>query len=147
METKITKIFKPEKGEAVSTKMTDDKRDTTACVGFPSPAANYMKKGLDLNEFFIKHPSATFYLRVTGDSMSRAGIQSEDILIVDRAIKPTDDRVVIVILDGEFMVRRLRLTKNKIRLIPDNDNYQPIEIREETDFQIWGVVTGVIHVL
>ena len=147
MEAKITKFFRPEKGEAISTKMTDDKRDSTACVGFPSPAANYMKKGLDLNEFFIKHPSATFYLRVTGDSMSGAGIQSEDILIVDRSLKPTDDRVVIVILNGEFMVRRLRLTQNKIRLMPDNDNYQPIEIREETDFQIWGVVTGVIHTL
>ena len=60
MEAKITEFFSPERGEAPSTKMTDDKRDSTACVGFPSPAANYMKKGLDLNEFFIKHPSATF---------------------------------------------------------------------------------------
>ncbi len=147
METKIIKIFKPEKGKPPSTKMTDDNRDSTACVGFPSPAANYMKKGLDLNEFFIKHPSATFYMRVTGDSMSGAGIQSEDMLIVDRSVKPTDDKVVIAILNGDFMVRRLRLTKNKIRLMPDNDNFQPIEIKEETDFQIWGVVTGVIHVL
>lgn len=147
MEAKISEIFTPEKGEAPSTKMTDDKQDSTTCVGFPSPAANYMKKGLDLNEFFIKHPSATFYLRVSGDAMLGAGIHSEDILIVDRALKPTDDRVVIVILNGEFIVRRLRLTKNKIRLIPDNDNFQPIEIKEESDFQIWGVVTGVIHVL
>jgi len=144
---KITEIFSPEKGEAPSTKMTDDKRDSTACVGFPSPAANYMKKGLDLNEFFIKHPSATFYLRVTGDSMLGAGIHSEDIIIVDRALKPTDGRVVVVILNGDFMVRRLRMAKNKIRLTADNDNFQPIEIAEGTDFQIWGVVSGVIHVL
>jgi len=116
-------------------------------AGFPSPAEDYIEGKLDLNRHLIKHPAATFFVRVTGDSMINAGIHSGDILIVDRAIEPVDKKVVIAIIDGELTVKRIRILKDCISLIPENDHYRPIQIKEDMEFQIWGVVTSVIHPL
>jgi len=114
-------------------------------AGFPSPADDYLDKKLDLNELLIKHPVSTFFVKVKGDSMIKAGIHSEDILVVDRSIEPKDKRVVIAVVNGEFTVKRVRKKADKLYLISENDSYEPIEIKEEMDFEIWGVVLHVIH--
>jgi DNA polymerase V len=114
-------------------------------AGFPSPADDYIDKKLDLNEFLIKHPAATFFVRVYGDSMVNAGINSGDILVVDRALEPADNKIVVAILDGDFTVKRIRRIKDKLYLLPENPSCDPIEVTEEMNFEVWGVVTYVIH--
>jgi DNA polymerase V len=114
-------------------------------AGFPSPADDHLDIALDLNEYLIKHPSATFYIYVKGDSMINDGIYNGDIMIVDRAISPKSKDVVIAVIDGEFTVKRIHKKNNKIYLQPSNKNYQTICITNEMDFQIWGVVTHTIH--
>ncbi len=116
-------------------------------AGFPSPAEDYIEGRLDLNEYLIKHPAATFFVRAAGDSMIDAGIHSGDILIVDRAIEPVDKNVVIAVVDGELTVKRILKSKNKFLLMPDNRHYEPVEVTEEMGVEIWGVVTNVIHSL
>jgi DNA polymerase V len=114
-------------------------------AGFPSPADDYIDKKLDLNEYLIKHPAATFFVRVSGDSMICAGIDNSDILIVDRAVEPTHNKIIVAVLDGEFTVKRFKIKGNRVFLVPENDKYPVIEIKEGMNFEIWGVVTNVIH--
>jgi DNA polymerase V len=116
-------------------------------AGFPSPAEDYIEGRLDLNRHLIKHPAATFFVRVTGDSMIEAGIHPADLLIVDRALDATSGRVIIAVINGELTVKRLHRARGKIYLVPANQNYPPIEITEAMEFQVWGVVTAVIHTL
>lgn len=113
-------------------------------AGFPSPAEDEMEV-LDLNELLIKHPSATFFLRVSGSSMIKAGIHHGDILIVDRSLAPVPGRIVIASLNGELTVKRLHKIGDRMQLVAENDDYLPIDITEEMDFRIWGVVTNAIH--
>lgn len=114
-------------------------------AGFPSPAQNEEEEVLDLNELLIKHPAATFFLRVSGNSMIKAGIHSNDILVVDRSLEARHGKIVIASLNGELTVKRLHRTGLRVQLIAENDGYAPIDITEEMDFRIWGVVTSVIH--
>lgn len=114
-------------------------------AGFPSPADDYIENSLDLNEYLVKHPAATFFVRVTGDSMTGAGINSGDILIVDRALTPVSGAVVVAALNGEFTVKRLVTAGGGISLLPENPAYKPVEITNGTEFEVWGVVTYVIH--
>ena len=114
-------------------------------AGFPSPADDYLDGKLDLNQHLIQHPAATFFIRVTGDSMLGAGIHSGDLLIVDRALEPTHNSVVIAVVDGELTVKRICLQGGTLVLMPDNGKYPPLCIQETTDLEIWGVVTHVIH--
>lgn len=116
-------------------------------AGFPSPAEGYIEKHLDLNEHLIEHASATFFVKASGESMIGAGIFPGDILIVDRALNPVCDSVVIAIVDGEFTVKRLHIKKNKVELRPENRAFKTITITEDTDFQVWGVVAYVLHSL
>jgi DNA polymerase V len=116
----------------------------TISAGFPS-AGDDAKEELDLNELLIAHPTATFFLRVSGMSMIKAGIHDKDILIVDRSLEPVHGKIVIATLNGELTVKRLYKKGNKVKLIAENDAYSPIDISPETDFRIWGVVTSVIH--
>jgi len=114
-------------------------------AGFPSPADDYIDKNLDLNEYMIKHPAATYLIKVVGNSMIDAGISTGDILIVDRSIEPADSKIVVAVINGEFTLKRFRKIDNKIFLYPENSSFKPIEIKEEMECQIWGVVTFVIH--
>ncbi len=114
-------------------------------AGFPSPADDYLEAKLDLNELLVKNYASTFFVRVVGDSMQQAGIFSGDILVVDRSIDPKDGNIIIAVIDGELTVKRLSKTKNKIFLLPENKNYEPIEITEQMRFEVWGVVRTVIH--
>jgi len=118
--------------------------DEGIAAGFPSPAQDYMELSLDLNKTLIKHPSATFYGRVKGDSMVDAGIENGDILVIDRSIDYQNGLTAVCFIDGEFTVKKLKIEKNKIWLIPANDAYKPIEVSEENEFMIWGIVTFVI---
>ncbi|WP_454780702.1 LexA family protein [Legionella sp. WA2022007384] len=114
-------------------------------AGFPSPADDYIEGYLDLNTKFIKHPSATFVLQATGDSMIDAGIFSGDWLLVDRSIEPADGRIVIAAVNGELTVKRLSKKSGKVQLLPANPKFKPIEITEGNEMVIWGVVTLVLH--
>jgi DNA polymerase V len=116
-------------------------------AGFPSPADDEMEGKLDLNELLIKHPAATFFLRVVGSSMVKAGIHHGDILLVDRSLEPTHGRIVIAAVNGELTVKRLYRQGELIQLVAENEAYAPIPITEDTDLHIWGVVTNVIHAL
>ncbi len=143
MKTKIDKIYFPDQ----STKCARPIFMVPVSAGFPSPAEDYIEDQLDLNKYLIKHPSATFFVKVKGDSMIDAGIHSGDILIVDRAIDPGNKKVVIAVIDGELTLKRIRMIKGKLFLVPENNKYKPVEITEEMDFNVWGVVTNVIHAL
>lgn len=116
-------------------------------AGFPSPAEDFVDRSLDLNEFLIKHPSATFFVRVDGESMVGSGIHPGDILIVDRALEPYDGSIVIAVLNGEFTVKRFKRELQRCFLLPDNPAYAPIEIAGDMQLEVWGVVTYVIHKL
>jgi len=118
---------------------------STVQAGFPSPADDFIEGRLDLNKHLIKHPSATFFLRVSGDSMINAGIHPDDILIVDKSLEAKHGKIVIAAVDGSLTVKRLHKNTNKTYLMPENKNFNPIEITEENDVVIWGVVTNVIH--
>lgn len=114
-------------------------------AGFPSPAENTIDTSLDLNKALIKHPAATFYVRVSGSSMIGAGIHDGDLLIVDRSIRATDKKVIIAIVDGDLTVKRMRIINGNPVLFPENDDFPNIEPDEFTKFEVWGVVTYVIH--
>jgi DNA polymerase V len=114
-------------------------------AGFPSPADDHIEGYLDLNEFLIKHPAATFFVRVTGNSMIDAGIQENDILIIDRSITPSHGKIIVAAIDGQLTVKRLHIKKGKCLLIPENPDFYPIEVKENNEVYIWGVVAHVIH--
>lgn len=113
--------------------------------GFPSPADDYIEAALDLNALVITHPEATFYARVSGDSMINAAIFDGDIVVIDRARKARQNSIVLARLNEEFTVKRLRKQGATLLLIPENPAYEPICITDEMDFQVWGVVTYCIH--
>lgn len=115
-------------------------------AGFPSPAQDYIEQTLDLNELCIKHPAATFFVRVEGDSMVDAGMLPNDILVVDRSIEAEHGDIVIAGLHGELTVKELAL-KPSVRLIPRNAAYAPIDIPEGCHLDIFGVVTSVIRTM
>ncbi len=119
--------------------------ESEVSAGFPSPAEDYTDLPIDLNEFLIKHPSATFYVRVKGNSMEGAGINNGDLLIVDRAEEPRNKSIVLGVINGEFTVKRILKKNGDLFLIPDNAEYKPIKIDDNMDFQVWGVVTYVVH--
>lgn len=114
-------------------------------AGFPSPADDYIESRLDLNEHLIRHPSATFFVRASGDSMVKAGIGDGDLMIVDRAVSPQDGDVVIAVLYGDLTVKRIRKRHNRLLLEPDNGAYPAIEVPPDANLQVWGVVTHSIH--
>ena len=118
---------------------------TRISAGFPSPAEDYLDLKLDLNEHLIQHPAATFFVRVDGESMLKAGINHGDILIVDRSLEPADRKIVIAGVRGELTVKRIRKIQGRLYLMPENENFAPLEVSEDSELEIWGVVTCVIH--
>jgi DNA polymerase V len=114
-------------------------------AGFPSPAEDHIDRKLDLNELLIQHPVATFFVRVAGESMKDAGINHGDILVVDRSLEAVSGKVVIAIVNGELTVKRFIQDNASCQLVAANPDYPPVEITEDIDFSVWGVVTSVIH--
>ncbi|HEE0107169.1 TPA: translesion error-prone DNA polymerase V autoproteolytic subunit [Citrobacter gillenii] len=116
--------------------------DLVPC-GFPSPAQDYVEKRIDLNELLVRHPSATYFVKSSGDSMIGAGIGNGDLLVVDRSKKPVHGDIVIAAIDGEFTVKRLQLNP-VVMLVPENSAYAPIRINSEDTLDIFGVVTFIV---
>jgi DNA polymerase V len=116
-----------------------------AAAGFPSPATDHIDQRLDLVEYLVLHPEATFFLRVKGDSMTGAGIHHGDLLIVDRSLEPVSGRVVVAALNGELTVKRLQRSRGRVTLKAENPAYPDIAIGDEQELQIWGVVAHVVH--
>jgi DNA polymerase V len=143
MTTRIAQVYVPD----VSTSCPRPLFLVPVSAGFPSPADDYLEGKLDLNHHLIKHAAATFFVRVRGDSMIEAGIHSGDLLIVDRALEPTENSVVIAIVDRELTVKRLCKRGGRLVLMPSNGNYEPLHITDGTDFEVWGVVVHVIHTI
>ncbi len=119
----------------------------TIKAGFPSPADDYLHDSLDFNRDLIKNPEATFYGRVSGDSMIDAGICNGDIAVIDRSLQPVDGDVIVAFVNGEFTIKYLDLKHQEegyIKLLPANANYSPIRIDAEDNFRVWGVVVWTI---
>lgn len=117
-------------------------------AGFPSPATDYLHESLDFNRDLIRHPEATFYGRVDGDSMEDAGIHDGDIAVIDRAVEPQNGDIVVGYINEEFTIKFLDLThkdEGYIELRPANEKYKPIRIDEDDDFEVWGVVVWTIR--
>jgi len=114
-------------------------------AGFPSPATDYMENKLDLNEYLIKNPAATFIVKASGSSMINADIYSGDLLIIDRSLIPRNDNIVIASIFGDLTVKKIKKKKKSFFLVPANEEYPSIEVREEMECFIWGVVTYIIH--
>ena len=116
-------------------------------AGFPNPAEDASGNPLDLNQLVLRHPAATFYLRVEGDSMRGIGLKTGDIVAVDRSLEPRHGDVVVGVVNGEFTLKRLKKEGAKAWLVPENPEFAPIALHEADDATIWGVVTFAIQQL
>ena len=121
--------------------------DTKVQAGFPSPAEDHLEQRLDLNKLVIDNPSATFFVRVAGESMRGIGITDGDILVVDRSIENWENRIVVAVIDSEFTIKRFTKRNGKVVLEAENPDYPPIKITEEMDFSVWGVVCWTLKKL
>lgn len=130
-----------------SKQFTQDRIKTANATGFGAAADDYMERGIDLNEQLVINKPATFFFRMTGEAMTGAGIYHDDVLIVDRSIKATNGKIIVAVVDGELLVRRLQVSFNKMILTAENKNQAPVEIGEFSRYSAWGVVTCVIHIL
>lgn len=116
-------------------------------AGFPSPAGDFKQERISLDKELIKNKEATFFARVSGESMVNAGLEDGDLIVIDRSLEPTNNKIAVCFIDGEFTVKRLQVKKNKIWLKPENTNYKAIEVKEDNELIIWGIVTNVIKKL
>ncbi len=137
---KELKIIQPAKATEMAVHMSQN----LVKAGFPSPAEDYSDIKLDLNKELIKNPSATFFARVSGESMTGDGIDNGDLIIIDRSVTPADGSLAVCYLDGEFTLKRVTIEADAITLIPSNFKYKPIKVTAENEFLIWGIVKYVI---
>jgi DNA polymerase V len=115
--------------------------DSTVPAGFPSPADNF-HESFDIVDHIVRHPAATFFMRVAGDSMTDAGIFDGDMVVVDRSLEAESGDIVVAVLNGEFTIKRLLRVGSKIELVPENPKYRKITIHKGMELEVWGVVTG-----
>lgn len=133
----VAAVFRP----MLSTRLSRPLIAWRVCAGFPSPAEDYVEGRIDLNRDLIRHPIATFYIRVAGDSMTGAGIDAGDLLVVDRAAETCDGHVIVARIDNELCVKRLSIGKDgRVLLLSANESFAPIEIKDYMDFEVWGRV-------
>ena len=111
-------------------------------AGFPSPAADYEDQRLDINDYLVRNPVSTFFFVVEGDSMQGAEIFDGDVLVVDKSVRPRHGHIVIAFVDGQRLVKRLFRRNGRVALLAENPHYPPLEIREDQELQVWGVVVG-----
>ena len=114
-------------------------------AGFPSPAADYIEVGLDLNDYLVRNKPATFLFTVKGDSMSGASIEEGDKVIVDRAMTPKHRDIVVAVVDGDYTLKRLFKHRGRVELRAENPAYSPIEFKDGSELLVWGVVVGVVR--
>ncbi|HSD13157.1 MAG TPA: translesion error-prone DNA polymerase V autoproteolytic subunit [Flavobacterium sp.] len=113
-------------------------------AGFPSPAADFDGSKISLDALLIKNKEATFYARASGNSMTGAGIDDGDILVIDRSLEPSNNKIAVCCIDGEFTVKRIKIETDCVYLVPENDTYKPIKVTEDNQLLIWGIVTFVV---
>jgi len=118
--------------------------DTGISAGFPSPAEDFKEERISLDRELIKNKEATFFAKVSGQSMIGAGLDDNDLLVIDRSLEPSHNKIAVCFLDGEFTVKRLKVDAEGVWLQPENPNYPIIRITDANDFVIWGIVTNVI---
>lgn len=141
LKTEVTlEIYNPD----LSSHLALPYADEGIQAGFPSPAQDYISESIDLNRELIRHPASTFYGRVSGDSMIGDGIEPGDILVIDRSIEPSDGDLAVCSLDGDFTLKRIALSDGNVRLIPSNEAFDPILVTQDSQFEVWGVVTYTI---
>ncbi|MCG5643656.1 translesion error-prone DNA polymerase V autoproteolytic subunit [Flavobacteriaceae bacterium LSUCC0859] len=116
-------------------------------AGFPSPADDFKEIRISLDENLVRNKEATFYARVSGESMIGAGLDDGDLLVIDRSLEPKDGKIAVCYIDGEFTVKRLKIDQGKLYLMPENNKYKPIEVHEDNTLLVWGVVTYVIKAM
>jgi len=116
-------------------------------AGFPSPADDFKELRISIDQEVVRNEEATFYARVSGESMQGAGLDDGDLIVIDRSLEPVDNKIAVCFIDGEFTVKRLKVTKDEVLLIPENPKYQSIKVTEENELIIWGVVTYVVKKL
>ena len=131
-------------GTDLSSSMPLPYADDGIKAGFTSPAQGLPSESIDLNREIVAHPASTFYGRVVGDSMCEEGIEEGDILVIDRSLEPANGDLAVCCIDGEFTVKRLKVERHRILLMPSNRHYHPIEVSEDDDFTVWGIVTHTI---
>ncbi|WP_040252392.1 LexA family protein [Psychroserpens mesophilus] len=120
---------------------------TGISAGFPSPADDFKEYKISLDKTLVRNKEATFYARVSGQSMIGAGLDDGDLLVVDKSLEPVHNKIAVCFIDGEFTVKRLKVTSEGVYLQPENPVYDSILVTESSDFQIWGIVTHVIKKL
>ena len=116
-------------------------------AGFPSPADDFKELRISIDQEVVRNEEATFYARVSGESMQGAGLDDGDLLVIDRSMEPQHDKIAVCYIDGEFTVKRLKVATYGVFLIPENPKYQPIKVTEENELIIWGIVTYVVKKL
>ena len=116
-------------------------------AGFPSPADDFKELRISIDQEVVRNEEATFYARVSGESMLGAGLEDGDLLVIDRSLEPKDNKIAVCFIDGEFTVKRLKVEKDCVYLMPENKKYRPIKVTEENELTIWGVVTYVVKKL
>ncbi|MDB9787370.1 translesion error-prone DNA polymerase V autoproteolytic subunit [Flavobacteriaceae bacterium] len=139
-QKKMLNFFIPKKENGIGQWLAEER----ISAGFPSPADDFKETRISLDRELVKNKEATFYARVSGDSMIGAGLDDGDLLVIDRSKNPVNGKIAICLIDGEFTVKRIKKEKNKLYLMPENKNYKPIELKEENELIIWGVVEYVI---
>ena len=137
---KILELFIPKKENGLGQWLAEE----GISAGFPSPADDFKETRISLDKELVKNKEATFYARVSGDSMIEAGLDDGDLLVIDRSLNPENGKIAVCLVDGEFTVKRIKKEKNKFYLIPENKQYKPIELKEENELIIWGIVEYVI---
>ena len=138
--TKPLAIFTPEPTNGLGAAFID----TVVSAGFPSPAEDFTEQRLSLDKELVKNKNTTFFARVSGQSMIGAGLDDNDLLVIDRSLEPSNNKIAVCFLDGEFTVKRLKVSSEGVWLQPENPNYPIIKITEDNHFVIWGIVTNVI---
>lgn len=118
--------------------------DSGIKAGFPSPAADFEGSTLSMDKMLVKNPLATFYAKADGNSMMGAGIDDGDIMVIDRSLEPRDGKIAVCFIDGEFTVKRIKIDKDGLYLMPENKAFQPIKVTEDNKVIVWGIVTYVI---
>lgn len=116
-------------------------------AGFPSPAEDFLDDKIDINKELVKNPSSTFYARAKGYSMQDAGIEKGDLLIIDKSLEPSNGKIAVCCLNGEFTIKRIKVENKGVWLVPANSDFNPIKITAENDFMIWGIVVHIIKTL
>ena len=136
-------LLKPKKGSAMGQWLVEQE----ISAGFPSPADDFKETRISLDKELVKNKEATFYARVSGDSMTGAGLEDGDLLVIDRSLQAENGKIAICLVDGDFTVKRIIKKGQKLYLRPENKNYKEIEINENNELKIWGIVTYVVKSL